>query len=47
MPLMSIETLSGYLLEEALCQLLRQNGYRLLRREADDPDTLRESGRVC
>jgi hypothetical protein len=42
---MSIETLSGYVLEEALCQLLRQNGYRLLRHAADDPDALRDSGR--
>jgi hypothetical protein len=45
MALMSIETLSGYVLEEALCQLLRQNGYRLLRHAADDPDALRDSGR--
>jgi hypothetical protein len=45
MPLMSSETLSGYLLEEALCQLLRQNGYKLLRRETEDPDALRDSGR--
>jgi hypothetical protein len=45
MALINVQTLAGYLLEEALCHLLRRNGYRLLQAEADDPDALRDSGR--
>lgn len=45
MSLLTVATLSGYLLEETLCQLLRENGYRLLQSESDDPDALRDSSR--
>ncbi|GAA1719140.1 hypothetical protein GCM10009745_80100 [Kribbella yunnanensis] len=36
--------LGGYLLEEALANLLRRNGYRLLQQVSDDPQALRKAG---
>lgn len=43
MAYMTKETLAGYLLEEAIASLLRRSGYRLLQREADDPDALKDA----
>jgi hypothetical protein len=44
MALIKVEALAGYLLEEALAQLLRHNGYRLLSTADEDPFALREAG---
>lgn len=42
--MISEAALGGYLLEEALANLLRRNGYRLLQQVSDDPQALRKAG---
>jgi hypothetical protein len=42
--MITLEALSGYLLEEALAHLLRRNGYRLLTSADEDREALREAG---
>jgi hypothetical protein len=44
MALASKETIGGYILEEALAHLIRNNGYRLIEDASEDPDTLEHAG---
>ncbi|MQY18942.1 PDDEXK family nuclease [Nocardia macrotermitis] len=42
----NVATVRGYVLEELLARLLQDNGYRLLVAEEQDPEALKDSGRV-
>jgi hypothetical protein len=44
MALPAKEALGGYILEEALAYLIRNNGYRLIENASEDPDSLEHGG---